>query len=85
LRYEYDTYEEYRRELPKVGTLVMTRVGQGKVVAQEILARKLLVRYDGPRDVLTEERDILTVIKAGARSSSDESDSPPSSRRPERN
>jgi cell fate regulator YaaT (PSP1 superfamily) len=85
LRYEYDTYEEYRRDLPKVGTLVMTRIGQGKVVAQEILARKLLVRYEGPRDVLTEEREILTVIKAGSRSSgADGRDSSPAPR-PERN
>jgi cell fate regulator YaaT (PSP1 superfamily) len=65
LRYEYDTYEEYRRELPKVGVSVMTRVGQGRVVAQEILARKVLVRYEGSRDVLTEESEILTVIKSG--------------------
>ena len=44
LRYEYDTYEEYRRELPNVGAVIVTRLGQGKVVGQEILARKLLVR-----------------------------------------
>lgn len=88
LRYEYDTYEEYRRDLPKVGTMVMTRIGQGKVIAQEILARKLLVRYDGPRDVLTEEREILTVIKGGARPADDDADderSAPSQRRPDRN
>ncbi len=88
LRYEYDTYEEYRRDLPKVGNLVMTRVGQGKVIAQEILARKILVRYEGPRDVLTDERDVLTVIKAGARNSADaddDSDDSHPARRPERN
>ncbi|HET6327242.1 MAG TPA: regulatory iron-sulfur-containing complex subunit RicT [Planctomycetaceae bacterium] len=88
LRYEYDTYEEYRRDLPKVGNLVMTRVGQGKVIAQEILARKILVRYEGPRDVLTDERDVLTVIKADARTSTeadDESDDSHPARRPERN
>jgi len=85
LRYEYDTYEEYRRDLPKVGNLVMTRVGQGKVIAQEILARKILVRYDGPRDVLTDERDVLTVIKAGARSSADVDDESDAPRSPERN
>src|SRR6185369_7100876 len=49
LRYEYDTYEEYRRELPNVGAVVVTRQGQGKVVGQEILARKLLVQYDDSR------------------------------------
>jgi cell fate regulator YaaT (PSP1 superfamily) len=85
LRYEYDTYEEYRRDLPKVGALVMTRVGQGKVVAQEILARKVLVRYEGPRDVLTEEREILTVIKAGAKPGGDQPSGPQGQSHPERN
>jgi cell fate regulator YaaT (PSP1 superfamily) len=85
LRYEYDTYEEYRRDLPKVGALVVTRVGQGKVVAQEILARKILVRYEGPRDILTEERDVLTVIKAGARTSSETEDDSTPDHSPERN
>jgi cell fate regulator YaaT (PSP1 superfamily) len=62
LRYEYDTYEEYRRELPSIGSLVVTKAGQGKVIAQEILARKLLVQYEDNRMLLTEERDVLTVI-----------------------
>jgi cell fate regulator YaaT (PSP1 superfamily) len=84
LRYEYDTYEEYRRDLPKVGAMVVTKIGQGKVVAQEILARKILVRYDGPRDVLTEEREVLTVIKGGARAAAPEDDDSPSERRPDR-
>jgi cell fate regulator YaaT (PSP1 superfamily) len=62
LRYEYDTYEEYRRELPSIGSFVVTKAGQGKVIAQEILARKLLVQYEDNRMLLTEERDIVTVI-----------------------
>ena len=62
LRYEYDTYEEYRRELPGIGSFVVTKAGQGKVIAQEILARKLLVQYEDNRMLLTEERDILTVV-----------------------
>jgi cell fate regulator YaaT (PSP1 superfamily) len=84
LRYEYDTYEEYRRDLPKVGVSVMTRVGQGKVIAQEILARKVLVRYEGSRDVLTEERDILTVIKSGPKQGGNSSEQPPKRLPPER-
>lgn len=63
LRYEYDTYEEYRRELPDVGATVLTRQGQGKVLAQEILARKVLVQYPDRRQVLTDEQDILTVAR----------------------
>jgi len=86
LRYEYDTYEEYRRDLPKVGVTVMTRVGQGRVVAQEILARKVLVRYEGSRDVLTEEREILTVIKSGQKQGGNLPGGPPGERSaPDRN
>jgi cell fate regulator YaaT (PSP1 superfamily) len=66
LRYEYDTYEEYRRELPRVGATVMTRQGQGRVVAQEILARKVLVRFEDHRQVMTDANDILTVITSTA-------------------
>jgi cell fate regulator YaaT (PSP1 superfamily) len=62
LRYEYDTYEEYRRELPQVGAFVVTKLGQGKVIGQEILARKLVVQYEDHRQVLTEEGDVLTVV-----------------------
>jgi cell fate regulator YaaT (PSP1 superfamily) len=67
LRYEYDTYEEYRRELPRVGATVMTRQGgQGRVVAQEILARTVLVRFVDHRQVMTDANDILTVVQGTA-------------------
>jgi cell fate regulator YaaT (PSP1 superfamily) len=65
LRYEYDTYEEYRRELPNVGAVVVTRQGQGKVVGQEILARKLLVQYEDNRQILADLADVLTVVSRG--------------------
>ena len=64
LRYEYDTYEEYRRELPRVGVTVVTKIGQGRVIAQEILSRKLIVRYEDQRQMLTDADDVLTVIKS---------------------
>jgi cell fate regulator YaaT (PSP1 superfamily) len=64
LRYEYDTYEEYRRELPRVGHTVVTKHGQGRVVAQEILARKVVVRYEDRRQMITGLDEILTVVKS---------------------
>jgi cell fate regulator YaaT (PSP1 superfamily) len=67
LRYEYDTYEEYRRELPSVGSVVVTRQGQGKVVGQEILARKVLVVYGDNRQILADLADVLTVVSTGKR------------------
>lgn len=62
LRYEYDTYEEHRRELPPVGATVVTRQGTGRIIGQELLARKLMVSYEGQRQVMTDEKDILTVV-----------------------
>lgn len=67
LRYEYDTYEAHRRELPKVGATVVTKVGQGRVIAVELLARKLLVQYEDHRRILADEKDVLTVVRGAAR------------------
>jgi len=69
LRYEYDTYVEYRRDLPRIGAIVLTKAGEGKVIGQEILSRKILVLYEGARRVMTDEQDVLTVVKSnGTRS-----------------
>lgn len=62
LRYENDTYEEYRQELPGVGKFVVTKEGKGKVLAQEILARKILVGLEDNRRVLIDAQDVLTVV-----------------------
>lgn len=64
LRYEYDTYEEYRRELPRVGATVVTKDGKGRVVGQEILAKKVLVIYEDQRRMLVDGGSILTVVKS---------------------
>jgi cell fate regulator YaaT (PSP1 superfamily) len=64
LRYEYDTYEEFRQELPGVGKFVVTKEGKGKVLAQEILAKKVLVSYEDNRRVLVDAQEILTVVSA---------------------
>ena len=65
LRYEYDTYEAHRKELPKVGATVVTREGQGRVVAQELLVRKLLISLEDGRRVMMEQSDIVTVVSRG--------------------
>lgn len=68
LRYEYDTYEAHRRELPAVGAVVITKNGQGRVLSQELLARNLIVAYDDGRRVMTAESEVLTVVSRGGRS-----------------
>lgn len=69
LRYEYDTYDEHRRELPSVGTTVVTKEGQGRVLSQELLSRQLLVSYADGRRVLTSHSDIVTVVSKEKRGS----------------
>lgn len=64
LRYEYDTYDEYRKELPRVGATVVTKEGQGRVIGQEILARKVVVVYENNRRMIVDQQEIVTVVKA---------------------
>ncbi len=52
LRYEYDTYRALERTLPAVGSRVVTRQGRGHVVAQEILAQKVVVELDDERRMI---------------------------------
>jgi cell fate regulator YaaT (PSP1 superfamily) len=60
LRFEQDVYEEFQRELPPPGARILTPKGQGKVLAQEILARKLLVEFEDGRRVVVSAEEILT-------------------------
>jgi cell fate regulator YaaT (PSP1 superfamily) len=65
LRYEYDTYEEYQRELPPVGSRVVTKQGTGHVLAQEILARRILVEFEDHRRIPVTVEDVMTVLTGG--------------------
>jgi cell fate regulator YaaT (PSP1 superfamily) len=60
LRFEQDVYEEFQQQLPPVGTRVLTRKGQGKVLAQEVLARRLLVEFEDGRRLPVAAEDVLT-------------------------
>jgi cell fate regulator YaaT (PSP1 superfamily) len=60
LRFEQDVYEEFQAELPQVGSRVVTAKGQGRVLAQEILARRLLVEFEDGRRLPVAVEEILT-------------------------
>jgi cell fate regulator YaaT (PSP1 superfamily) len=60
LRFEQDVYEEYQKELPAPGSRILTRKGQGRVLGQEILARKLLVEFEDGRRLVVPADEILT-------------------------
>ncbi len=60
LRFEQDVYEEHLAEVPPGGCRVVTTTGQGKVLAQEILARRLLIEFEDGRRLPVPAADILT-------------------------
>jgi cell fate regulator YaaT (PSP1 superfamily) len=62
LRFEQDVYEAHQQELPAAGSRVLTRQGQGRVLAVEVLARRLLVEFeDGRRQPVTAD-EVLTKL-----------------------
>jgi cell fate regulator YaaT (PSP1 superfamily) len=63
LRFEQDVYEEFQAELPPPGSRVLTPKGQGRVLAQEVLARKILVEFEDGRRILVAAGEILTRLK----------------------
>jgi cell fate regulator YaaT (PSP1 superfamily) len=60
LRFEQDVYDDFMKQLPPVGSRLLTRKGQGRVLAQEILARRLLVEFEDGRRLPVALDDILT-------------------------
>lgn len=65
LRYEYEVYDELQRELPPVGAMIVTKQGKAKVLAQEVLSRKLLLMFEDHRRVLAPAAEVLSVISRG--------------------
>lgn len=79
LRYEYDTYEEIQKQLPRVGTHIVTREGKARVIGQEILAEQLLIETEDHRRILIDASEVLSTIKRDSRKSASETKSKPNS------
>ncbi|GAG36218.1 unnamed protein product, partial [marine sediment metagenome] len=54
LRYEFDTYEKMQKELPSIGTSVITEEGPAKVIGHEILTGQLSVMTEDRRRLLVD-------------------------------
>lgn len=66
LRYEYDTYQDLQKDLPPIGSEILTNDGKAKVLAQEILANRLLIQTEDMRRVVIEAAEVLTVMRRGS-------------------
>ncbi len=74
LRYEFDTYRSLEHDLPAVGSRVVTPRGQGRVIALEVLAQKVVVEWEDRRRTVIGHDDILGVEKPKNRPLKDEDD-----------
>ncbi len=63
LRYEYDTYEDNRKTLPRIGVDVVTAEGRCRVVGQDLLTAQLLVQMEDNRRIMIHAADVLSVLK----------------------
>jgi cell fate regulator YaaT (PSP1 superfamily) len=70
LRYEYSTYMELQKQLPPVGSEVVTADGRARVVNHQVLSQQLLVQTEDNRRLLVDASDVG--------SQSDDDASPPS-------
>lgn len=66
LRYEFDTYEELQRQMPSVGSRIVTADGAATVLGHEILAQQLLVQTEDNRRILVGMDSVLAVTRRGS-------------------
>lgn len=77
LRYEYEIYDELQRRLPPVGSRILTPQGEATVLAQEILAQRLLVHYSDGRSLLLDATQVVRVLDEGHAPTSSPSETEP--------
>jgi cell fate regulator YaaT (PSP1 superfamily) len=58
LAYEFPTYMELKKNLPKVGKHIVTRSGKGKIIRQNVLNQTVTVELEGGGEVTIHESDL---------------------------
>ena len=61
LNYEQSTYEDIRKRMPKVGSIVKTEAGRGEVVSSSIVKEKVKVKLRKNDEDVIEEFDINNI------------------------
>ena len=60
LTYEFETYQDLKKKLPKIGKIVTTASGKGKVIRHNAICNRVTVRMDGGLEV---EIDVNKVMR----------------------
>lgn len=63
LSYEYDYYNDLRKNIPKIGKIVNSIKGRGKVLRQNLLKKTLTITLDSGEDVEISFNEIITEKK----------------------
>lgn len=76
LNYEQSTYEDIRKRLPKVGSIVKTEEGNGEVISNNTVKESVKVKMKkGEEEVIQDFKiEKVTLIKGGYEDSIDESE-----------
>jgi len=51
LQYEYDTYRELKKDMPKLGKKIELPEGRGKVVRQNVMQRSVTVQLEDGKEI----------------------------------
>lgn len=62
LQYEYDTYRELKKDMPKIGKKIEIPEGRGKVIRQNVLDRTYTVLLEDGREI---EKNLPPIQKEG--------------------
>ena len=59
LTYEYEYYDNARKNIPKIGKKVNTKKGKGKVIRQNLLKESLTILLDSEEEIEVSNSDII--------------------------
>ncbi len=62
LRYEFETYDEHSKSLPRIGANIITANGRGRVLSHELLSRQMLISMEDDRRLMIHADEVLTVL-----------------------
>jgi cell fate regulator YaaT (PSP1 superfamily) len=61
LAYEQETYKELKKGFPKIGKMVMTKNGQGRVLRHNVVNNRATIRHENGQEIEINLEDITSV------------------------
>ncbi len=82
LRYEFDTYEQLQKDLPPIGSDIVTEHGESRVLGHAVLTRQLTIQTEDRRRMVIEANEVLSVTRRGLGKRSRRSKAKPAEKEP---